>query len=55
LALSAEDLVNKNKQYNPLLSLDEDRLTSDDDDITRTNDRNTTDEQQLSLCYTVVK
>ena len=38
---SSEDLINKNKQYNPLLSLADDRLTPDD--------------QGISLCYTIVK
>jgi integrase/recombinase XerD len=55
LALSSEDLISKNKKYNPLLSLVDDRLTPNADSITRADDRINSDEQQLSLCYTIVK
>jgi site-specific recombinase XerD len=48
MTLSIEDLVSKNKQYNPLISMADDRLTVPDD-------RLTTPEPELSLCYTIVK
>ena len=54
LALSSEDLVNKNNKFNPLIELDDDRLTPDDDNISSAEDSITRDEEQLSLCYTIV-
>jgi integrase/recombinase XerD len=48
VALSTEDLVSKNKQYNPLISITGDRLTTSDERLTASD-------SELSLCYTIVK
>jgi integrase/recombinase XerD len=50
LALSNEDLICKNKKFNPLISIAEDSITSANDSISTADDRINERDDDLTLC-----